>query len=84
MSEHKFHIFSNDVCNAYFDPRPFTPGTVMIFPNEEKNEAKTIFELDIEKYMSILLTARNVAHDLEKIVGVKRWGLQARGHLDIT
>lgn len=65
---------------AYLNPRPWTPGSVILESSTPGGPGGSIFHLNQSEYLSWLLGARTVAELLCDRLGVRRCALVSRPH----
>lgn len=67
---------------AYLNPRPWTPGSVIVESSAPGDAGGSIFHLSESEYLTWLLGARSVAELLCDRLGVRRCALVSRPHRD--
>ncbi|MDP4233208.1 MAG: HIT family protein [Bacteroidota bacterium] len=70
-------VFESASHIAFLTPFPNTPGFTVVIP--KAHETGAILSMDEEKYLDLMMAARNVAHTLERALNCKRVGLIAEG-----
>lgn len=67
---------------AYLNPRPWTPGCVILEQRGQLRLGGSIFHLEQEEFMTMMLGARAVAELLCDRLAVQRCALVSRPHLN--
>lgn len=75
-------IWESDGLVAYLNPRPWTPGSVILERSVPGCPGGSIFHLQEPEYLSLLLGARAVAELLSDRLGARRCALVSRPHRD--
>ena len=75
-------IWESEGLVAYLNPRPWTPGSVILEGSAPGNPGGSVFSLPEPEYLSWLLGARAVAELLCDRLGVRRCALISRPHRD--
>uniref|UniRef100_A0A1A8FRH9 HIT domain-containing protein n=1 Tax=Nothobranchius korthausae TaxID=1143690 RepID=A0A1A8FRH9_9TELE len=76
-------IWKSEGLVAYLNPRPWTPGSVILESSSPGSPGGSIFHLNESEYLSWLLGSRAVAELLCDRLGVQRCALVSRPHRDI-
>ncbi|XP_017294174.1 uncharacterized protein LOC108249278 isoform X2 [Kryptolebias marmoratus] len=83
MSSASRHVvWESDGLVAYLNPRPWTPGSVILESSTPVSPGGSIFHLGQSEYLSWLLGARAVSELLCDRLGVRRCALVSRPHRD--
>lgn len=75
-------IWSSQGLVAYLSPRPWTPGSVVLERNPPGAPGGSVFELEEQHYVSMLLGAKAVALRLCEKMALHRCALVSRHHSD--
>ncbi|KAM9770458.1 uncharacterized protein ACNS7B_010104 isoform 2-T2 [Menidia menidia] len=79
---HRHVVWESEGLVAYLNPRPWTPGSVIIESRTPGSPGGSIFQLEESQYLSWLLGARSVAEQLCDRLAVRRCALVSRPHKD--
>ncbi|XP_015238705.1 PREDICTED: uncharacterized protein LOC107090058 [Cyprinodon variegatus] len=75
-------IWQSEGLVAYLNPKPWTPGSVILESSAPCRQGGSIFHLTESEYLTWLLGARTVAELLCDRLGVRRCALISRPHRD--
>ncbi|XP_013870979.1 uncharacterized protein LOC106522499 isoform X2 [Austrofundulus limnaeus] len=78
----RYVVWESEGLVAYLNPRPWTPGSVILESSAPGSPGGSIFHLNQSEYLSWLLGARAVAELLCDRLGVRRCALVSRPHRD--
>lgn len=73
-------VWESEGLLAYLNPRPWTPGSVIVEHKSPGEPGRSIFHLEEQDYVSLLLGARAVAELLCERLQVQRCALVSRPH----
>lgn len=81
-SPSRYVVWESEGLVAYLNPRPWTPGSVILESRTPGSPGGSIFHLNQSEYLTWLLGARAVAELLCDRLGVRRCALVSRPHRD--
>ena len=75
-------VWQSEGLVAYLHPRPWTPGSVILERSTPDGPGGSIFHLEKQEFLSLLLGARAVSELLCERLGVRRCALVSRPSRD--
>lgn len=75
-------VWESEGLVAYLNPRPWTPGSVVLEHSTQDRLGGSIFHLEKKEFVSWMLGARAVAELLCERLAVQRCALVSRPHRD--